>query len=58
LRVIADAEAGGDANGADFLLASHRDLIDTEFAINLDGVAGVKKDGERLYFGLFTSEKT
>lgn len=54
----ADEEAGGDANGPAFLLQHHRELIDAEMAINLDGVGGNTKNGERLYFDLGTSEKT
>lgn len=54
----ADEEPGGDANGPDFLLKNHRELIDAGFAINLDGNGAVTKDGERFYFRLFTSEKT
>jgi len=54
----ADEEAGGDANGPDFLLKNHRELIEAAFAINLDGTSGVLKDGERFFFRLFTSEKT
>jgi acetylornithine deacetylase/succinyl-diaminopimelate desuccinylase-like protein len=54
----ADEEAGGDANGPAFLLKDHRELIDAEFAINLDGGGGDLKDGKRLYFEVGTSEKT
>jgi acetylornithine deacetylase/succinyl-diaminopimelate desuccinylase-like protein len=54
----ADEEPGGDANGPDFLLKNHRELIDADFAINFDASSGVMKDGERFYFRLFTSEKT
>jgi acetylornithine deacetylase/succinyl-diaminopimelate desuccinylase-like protein len=54
----ADEEPGGDANGPDFLLKSHREMIDAEFAVNLDGNGAVTKDEERFYFRLFTSEKT
>jgi acetylornithine deacetylase/succinyl-diaminopimelate desuccinylase-like protein len=54
----ADEEAGGDANGPAFLLKSHRDLIDAELAINLDGGGGNLKDGVPRYFELGTSEKT
>lgn len=32
----ADEEAGGDANGVDWLMKNRRDLIDAEFAINPD----------------------
>ncbi len=54
----ADEEPGGDANGPDFLLKSHRELIDADMAVNLDGNGAVLKDGERFYFRVFTSEKT
>lgn len=54
----ADEEAGGDANGPAFLLKSHRELIDAELAVNLDGVGGNYKNGKRLFFSLGTSEKT
>jgi len=54
----ADEEPGGDANGPDFLLMSHREMIDADLAINLDGNGAVTKDDERFYFRLFTSEKT
>jgi acetylornithine deacetylase/succinyl-diaminopimelate desuccinylase-like protein len=54
----ADEEAGGDANGPAFLLKEHRELIDAELAVNLDGGGGNYKDGKRLYFSLGTSEKT
>jgi acetylornithine deacetylase/succinyl-diaminopimelate desuccinylase-like protein len=54
----ADEEAGGDANGPAFLLKEHRELIDAQLAINLDGGGGDYKDGKRLYFVIGTSEKT
>ena len=53
----ADEEAGGDANGPAFLLKEHRDLIDADLVINLDGGGGNYKNGERLYLELGTSEK-
>jgi len=54
----ADEEAGGDSNGPAFLLKEHRELIDAELAINLDGGGGDLKDGRRLMFEVGTSEKT
>jgi acetylornithine deacetylase/succinyl-diaminopimelate desuccinylase-like protein len=54
----ADEEAGGDANGPEFLLKEHRDLIDAELVVNLDGSGGDYKDGKRLYFEVGSSEKT
>jgi acetylornithine deacetylase/succinyl-diaminopimelate desuccinylase-like protein len=54
----ADEEAGGDANGPAFLLKDHRDLIDAEFAINLDGGQGNYKQTKPFYYEFGTSEKT
>jgi acetylornithine deacetylase/succinyl-diaminopimelate desuccinylase-like protein len=54
----ADEEAGGDSNGPAFLLENHRDLIDADMAINLDGGGGNLKNGARFYFEVGTSEKT
>lgn len=53
----ADEEAGGDANGPEFLLREHRDLIEAGMAVNLDGGGGVYKEGSRLFFEIGTSEK-
>ena len=53
----ADEEAGGGANGVDWLLRAHRDLIDAEFVLNPDAGGGISKGGKRLYIGLETSEK-
>jgi acetylornithine deacetylase/succinyl-diaminopimelate desuccinylase-like protein len=54
----ADEEAGGDSNGPAYLLKHHRDLIDAEMAINLDGGQGNYKRGTPFYFEFGTSEKT
>jgi acetylornithine deacetylase/succinyl-diaminopimelate desuccinylase-like protein len=54
----ADEEAGGDANGPEFLLKEHRDLVAAGLVVNLDGGGGDYKDGKRLFFELGTSEKT
>jgi len=53
----ADEEAGGDANGVDWLLKQHRDLIDAEFALNPDAGGGISTGDRRLYIGMETSEK-
>jgi len=53
----ADEEAGGDANGPEFLLREHRDLLEAGMVANLDDACGSLKDGQRLYFKLGTSEK-
>ena len=54
----ADEEAGGDSNGPAFLLKNHRDLIDAEIVINLDGGGGNLKNGAPFYFEVGTSEKS
>jgi acetylornithine deacetylase/succinyl-diaminopimelate desuccinylase-like protein len=54
----ADEEAGGESNGPAFLLKNHRELIDAEMAINLDGGGGNLRNGSPFYFELGTSEKT
>jgi acetylornithine deacetylase/succinyl-diaminopimelate desuccinylase-like protein len=53
----ADEEAGGDANGVDWLMKNHRDLIDAEFVINPDSGDGASKNGKPLYLGIQTAEK-
>lgn len=53
----ADEEAEGDANGVDWLLKTHRDLIDAGMAINPDAGGGVSSGDRRLYMGVETSEK-
>jgi acetylornithine deacetylase/succinyl-diaminopimelate desuccinylase-like protein len=53
----ADEEAGGDANGVDWLVKKHRDLVDAALVINPDGGEAGIKHGKKLYLGVQTSEK-
>ena len=53
----ADEEAGGDANGVDWLLANHRDLIDAAVVFNPDSGGGGLLSGRRVSYGIQTSEK-
>jgi acetylornithine deacetylase/succinyl-diaminopimelate desuccinylase-like protein len=53
----ADEEAGGDANGVRWLLATHRDLINAQLVINPDGGEAGMKQGRKLYVAVQTSEK-
>jgi acetylornithine deacetylase/succinyl-diaminopimelate desuccinylase-like protein len=53
----ADEEAGGDANGVEWLLEAHRDLVDAGLAINPDGGEAALRNGRRLYLSVETSEK-
>lgn len=57
LALTADEEAGGDANGVRWLLARHRDLVDTDLVLNVDDSGGRIRDGKRVYIGMETSEK-
>ncbi len=56
LALTADEE-GGTANGVDWLLKTHRDWIDAEYSINLDGGEFEKDKDKRLLAGLQASEK-
>jgi len=57
VALTADEEAEGDANGVQWLLREHRDLIDAELVLNPDSGGGVSTGNRRLYMGLETSEK-
>jgi acetylornithine deacetylase/succinyl-diaminopimelate desuccinylase-like protein len=50
-------EEGGDFNGIDWLVKEHRDAIDAEYSINLDGGEFDKKGPEKLQAAIQTSEK-
>jgi acetylornithine deacetylase/succinyl-diaminopimelate desuccinylase-like protein len=56
LALTADEE-GGTSNGVDWLLKEHRDWIDAEYCINLDGGEFEKDNDKRLLAGLQASEK-
>ena len=54
---LTEHEENGDANGVEWLLAHRRDLIDAEFAINLEGGGGDIKAGKPILMEVQTSEK-
>ena len=56
LALTADEE-GGNYNGIDWLLKEHKDWIDAEFCINLDGGEFEKMKGRPVLAGLQASEK-
>ncbi len=56
LALTADEE-GGQSNGVDWLIKEHRDWIDAEYCINLDGGEFERTKGKRLLAGLQASEK-
>jgi acetylornithine deacetylase/succinyl-diaminopimelate desuccinylase-like protein len=53
----ADEEAEGDANGVDWLLTAHRDLVDASVVFNPDAGGGGLLHGKRVSYGIQTSEK-
>lgn len=57
LALTADEEAGGDADGVDWLLRTHRGLIDAALVINPDGGSAATRDGRRRYLIIQTAEK-
>src|SRR5215467_4834223 len=56
LALTADEE-GGSSNGVDWLLREHRDWIDAEYSINLDGGEFERDKGKRLMAAIQASEK-
>jgi acetylornithine deacetylase/succinyl-diaminopimelate desuccinylase-like protein len=52
-----DEEAGGDANGVEWMLAEHRPLVDAGVVINHDAGKGQALNGERLWNTIQTAEK-
>jgi acetylornithine deacetylase/succinyl-diaminopimelate desuccinylase-like protein len=56
IALTADEEAG-DSNGVDWLLKEHKDWIDAEYCINLDGGEFERLKGARVLAGLQASEK-
>jgi acetylornithine deacetylase/succinyl-diaminopimelate desuccinylase-like protein len=56
LALTADEE-GGPANGIDWLVTQHRDLIDAEYCINTDGGGGLLKNGKPVLLGMDAAEK-
>ena len=55
---LTEHEENGDHNGIAWLLSKHRDLIDAEYAINLEGGGGSSKAGKPILMEIQTSEKT
>jgi len=50
-------EEGGSANGVDWLLKQHRDWIDAEYCVNLDGGEFEKENGRPILAAIQASEK-
>jgi acetylornithine deacetylase/succinyl-diaminopimelate desuccinylase-like protein len=56
LALTADEE-GGCCNGMAWLLSTHRQLVDAEFALNQDDYSVILENGRPLYFRIDASEK-
>jgi len=56
LALTADEE-GGDFNGVDWLLKEHKEWVDAEYCINLDGGEFERLNGKAVLAGLQASEK-
>jgi len=56
IALTADEEMG-NANGVDWLVTNHRELIDADFCINPDGGGGDLKNGKPVTMAIQTSEK-
>jgi acetylornithine deacetylase/succinyl-diaminopimelate desuccinylase-like protein len=54
---LTEDEENGDANGIQWLLANHRDIIDADYCINPDGGGGEIKTGKHVVMEVQTSEK-
>ena len=54
---LTEDEENGDANGVQWLLANHRELIDAEYCINPDGGGGNIKNGNEIVMDIQTCEK-
>ena len=52
-----DEEAGGDANGVEWLLQQRRALVDAALVINTDATNAVSLNGERQLMTIQTAEK-
>ena len=57
ILALTSDEEGGPANGIQFLLKDHRDLIDAAFAINPDSGGGDIKNGKKLFMSMESAEK-
>jgi acetylornithine deacetylase/succinyl-diaminopimelate desuccinylase-like protein len=57
VALTADEEAGGEANGVEWLIRNHRDLIDAAYVINTDAGGGQIEKTKHVRYTLQTGEK-
>ncbi len=58
ILALTSDEEGGSYNGAEWLLRTHRELVDAAFCINTDAGGGEMKDGKRIALSVQAAEKT
>jgi acetylornithine deacetylase/succinyl-diaminopimelate desuccinylase-like protein len=57
ILALTSDEEGGTANGVDWLVKRHRDLIDAQYCINADGGGGHIKNGKPVFMAMQAAEK-
>ena len=57
VALTADEEGGGPYNGVDWLLKNHRNLIESEFALNEGGAGEALPDGKKISNDFQVAEK-
>ncbi len=57
ILALTSDEEGGPANGIQYLIKEHRDLIDAAFCMNSDMGGGDIRNGKRLYMSMEAAEK-
>jgi acetylornithine deacetylase/succinyl-diaminopimelate desuccinylase-like protein len=57
ILALTSDEEGGPANGVDWLVTQHRDLIDAQFCVNADGGGGHIKNGKPIFMAMQAAEK-
>jgi acetylornithine deacetylase/succinyl-diaminopimelate desuccinylase-like protein len=57
ILALTSDEEGGTANGIEWLVRNHRDLIDSEFCVNADGGGGHIKNGRSIFLAVQAAEK-
>jgi acetylornithine deacetylase/succinyl-diaminopimelate desuccinylase-like protein len=57
ILALTSDEEGGTANGVDWLLRRHRDVIDAQFCVNADSGGGHIKNGKPIFMAMQAAEK-
>ncbi len=57
ILALTSDEEGGPANGVEWLVKQHRDLIDAQFCVNTDAGGGHIKNGKPIYMAMQAAEK-